>query len=214
MFGHFFFAMGIVDLEITTLRIIGGSMRSRKIQFAVDPRTRPMKDRTRQALMNLLGGTFEEALAFDLFGGTGVLAFESISRGATFGVIFELVKSVSREIQTNAAALKLEAQTQVVQTDVLKWSQGLPENLDGLRLEPSLLRSKPWVVYCCPPYSLWQSQGPELHAMLSTWIELAPAKSLFAVELEAETDETLIPRLLEWDIRAYKPAKIAVGEKG
>jgi 16S rRNA G966 N2-methylase RsmD len=70
-------------LETTTLRIIAGTLRTRKIQFAVDPRTRPMKDRTREAVMSLLGGTFKDAAVFDLFGGTGVLAFETLSRGAT-----------------------------------------------------------------------------------------------------------------------------------
>ncbi|MBU6174960.1 MAG: RsmD family RNA methyltransferase, partial [Planctomycetes bacterium] len=51
-------------LEKTTLRIIGGEFRSRKLQYTVDLRTRPMKDRTREAVMNLLGGTLFECVVF------------------------------------------------------------------------------------------------------------------------------------------------------
>ena len=113
-----------IILETTTLRIIAGNLRTRKIQFAVDPRTRPMKDRTREAVMSLLGGTFRDAIAFDLFAGTAVLAFETISRGAVQGIVFEILKSASREILSNAKSLGISDKLTVLQTDVLDRSEG------------------------------------------------------------------------------------------
>ena len=196
-------------METTTLRIIAGNLRTRKIQFAVDPRTRPMKDRTREAVMSLLGGTFKNAIAFDLFGGTGVLAFETVSRGATKGIVFEILKSAAREIQTNAKSLGISDAIEVIQTDVIDWSKGLPENCSRFSQGPNPI----WVVFCCPPYSLWESNGKQLLAMLERWWIAAPPGSLFAVELEEATSPEYLPKQADWDLRVYKPARMAVAEK-
>ena len=63
------------------VRIIGGKFRGRKLEYSGDPRTRPMKDRVREALFNLLGHGVEGKVAIDLFAGTGALALEALSRG-------------------------------------------------------------------------------------------------------------------------------------
>ncbi len=168
-----------------------------------------MKDRTREAVMSLLGGTFENAIAFDLFGGTGILALEAVSRGAEKGIVFEILKSAAREIQTNVKALGITDRVEVIQTDVLDWSKGVPANCQ--RFSPN---SQPiWVVFCCPPYALWKSNGKQLLEMLEVWWEAAPLGSLFAVELEFETPTEYLPTQAEWDLRVYKPARMAVAEK-
>ncbi len=66
-----------------TLRIVGGQLRRRRIQYSGDPRVRPMKDRTREALFNLIGPIASDVYAVDLFAGTGALALEALSRGAS-----------------------------------------------------------------------------------------------------------------------------------
>ena len=169
-----------------------------------------MKDRTREAVMSLLGGTFENAIAFDLFGGTGVLAFETVSRGAAKGVVFEILKSAAREIQTNAKTLGVTSSVEVIQTDVLDWSKGLPANCARFSQSPDQI----WVVFCCPPYSMWESNGKQLLAMLEKWWIAAPPGSLFAVELEEATSPEYLPKQADWDLRVYKPARMAVAEKG
>ncbi len=75
------------------VRIIAGTHRSRAIEFTTDPRTRPMKDRTREAVFNLLGGSLSGYAAFDLFAGSGILAMESLSRGAHYAVAIETIAS-------------------------------------------------------------------------------------------------------------------------
>jgi 16S rRNA (guanine966-N2)-methyltransferase len=195
-------------VEKTSLRIIGGDMRSRKLQFTVDPRTRPMKDRTREAVMNLLGGTFGASIAFDLFAGTGVLGFEALSRGASRAVLFDVLPHGVLEIRKNCESLGLKDRVVILQKDVIRWSESLEQNLAFLRLE-----SFPWIVFCCPPYALWESQGESLTRMMETWIEKSPMGSLFAVELEDKTPLDLLPNSLEWDVRPYKPARMAIAEK-
>ena len=168
-----------------------------------------MKDRTREAVMSLLGGTFENAIAFDLFGGTGILAFETVSRGAAKGVVFEILKSAAREIQTNVKSLGISDRVEVIQTDVIDWSKGVPANCTRFSQNPDEI----WVVFCCPPYALWNTNGKQLHDMLERWWLAAPPGSLFAVELEFETSPEYLPTQADWDLRVYKPARMAVAEK-
>jgi len=168
-----------------------------------------MKDRTREAVMSLLGGTFQDAAVFDLFGGTGVLAFETLSRGASNGVVFEILKQAAREIQTNAKTLGIQDKMQILQSDVLDWSDGLPASIERFQLRPEQI----WVVFCCPPYAMWKSDGQRLRTMIGNWWKAAPIGSLFAVELEESTPLELLPPNIDWDARIYKPARMAVAEK-
>ena len=71
------------------MRIIGGKFRGRKLEYSGDLRTRPMKDRVREALFNLLGNAVEGKIAIDLFAGTGALGLEALSRGASRAVFIE-----------------------------------------------------------------------------------------------------------------------------
>jgi len=202
------------DYETITLRIIAGSHRSRKFQFACDARTRPMKDRTREAVMNLLGGTLENRLAFDLFGGSGVLAFEAVSRGVEHAWIWEILKPGARVIQKIAQDLGISEQVTVLYQDVMRWSRSLADGLEVLGVEgiSSEQAGFPWVVFCCPPYSMWETHGAALTQLLSDWTRAAPVGSLFAVELAHRTDLSLLPSGLDWGVRLYSPAQIAVAE--
>ena len=59
------------DRETPELRIIGGTLRHRKLLYSGDQRTRPMKDRVREAVFNLVGPVVVGQHAIDLFAGTG-----------------------------------------------------------------------------------------------------------------------------------------------
>src|SRR5438105_2010542 len=74
---------------VVGLRIIGGSLRGRKLQYTGEARTRPMKDRVREAVFNLLGPSVTGSHAIDLFAGTGALGLEALSRGAARATFIE-----------------------------------------------------------------------------------------------------------------------------
>ena len=63
-------------------RIVGGTLRGRRLAHRPGGPTRPMKDRVRETLFDLIGDRVRGAIAIDLFAGTGALGFEAISRGA------------------------------------------------------------------------------------------------------------------------------------
>lgn len=64
------------------MRIIAGSHRGRKLQFATTDELRPTKDRVRESLFSILGNKCSEATVLDCYAGSGSLGLESLSRGA------------------------------------------------------------------------------------------------------------------------------------
>ena len=91
----------------TSLRIVGGSLRGSKIAYTGDSLTRPMKDRVREAVFNLIGPCVKDKSAVDLFAGTGALGLEAISRGARQAVMVERHFPSARLIEQNATALNV-----------------------------------------------------------------------------------------------------------
>lgn len=101
-----------------TLRIIGGTHRSRLIEF--DPRTgvRPTPDRVRQTLFDWLSPVVEGARCLDLFAGSGALGLEAVSRGAAHVTFVE--SNVRQAAMIREACRKLKAaNTDVVGLDAL-----------------------------------------------------------------------------------------------
>jgi len=80
------------------LRIIGGSMRGRKIDFIEVDGLRPTLDRIRETLFNWLMGDVQGANCLDLFAGSGALGFEALSRGAQSVHFVDANADVSKQI--------------------------------------------------------------------------------------------------------------------
>ncbi len=195
-----------VKMTPARLRIISGSARGRKIEYNGDPATRPMKERTREAVFSLLGGHLPETVAIDLFGGTGVLAMESISRGSVQATILELSRACVSSIVQNLKHLGFEDRAIVQNVDTLRWLKSLEMNAQSW---PKL----PWVVFCCPPYRLWETEGQRLADGLRQMYALAPSGSQFICETDLKFDLAACIPELDWDIRTYSPAYVGVCRK-
>ena len=190
----------------TKLRIVAGQMGGRKIVYSGDPAIRPMKEKTRESVFSLLGGYLYGTFVVDLFGGTGILAMESVSRGAERGVIFELSRPAVVTIVENLKLLRLETQIEVHNVDTLRWLRSIAANT---RSWPQM----PWVIYCCPPYRLWGDETQRLLAGIAELFALAPPGSRLVCETEQDFDMAKELPEIEWDIRKYNPAYVAVASK-
>ncbi|MCE9525069.1 MAG: RsmD family RNA methyltransferase [Planctomycetales bacterium] len=110
------------DEEIAGVRIIGGTLGGRHLEYSGDIRTRPMKDRVRESVFNLVGPAIAGTQALDLFAGTGALGLEAVSRGATSAILIERHYPTSQLIKQNAQALGIEDKCEVVFGDAFFWS--------------------------------------------------------------------------------------------
>ena len=66
------------------LRVISGTARGRKLKSVPGDTTRPITDRVKEALFNILAGDVVDSTWWDLFAGTGAVGIEALSRGAAW----------------------------------------------------------------------------------------------------------------------------------
>lgn len=177
-------------------------MRGRKLVYSGDERTRPMKDRVREAAFNLVGTAAHGKHAIDLFAGTGALGFEALSRGALRATMIEQHFPTARLIQQNAALLGVVERTEVHSANTLIWTQQHPLSVD-----------LPWLVFCSPPYAFYVERQEDMLAMVGRLIEQAPPQSVFVLESDDRFDAELLPDAAAWDIRSYPPARLAIYRK-
>jgi 16S rRNA (guanine966-N2)-methyltransferase len=189
---------------VTGLRIIGGRFRGRKLDYSGDLRTRPMKDRLREAIFNLVGPSIRGTHAWDLFAGTGALALEALSRGADRATLIEQHYPTADIIRQNIATLGVAEQAEVATGNVFLW---------WLRQAASAPVDKPWVVFCSPPYDFYINRTEEMLSLIVGMIQAAPAESAFVVEADGRFDFQTLPDPSAWDVRSYPPAMVGIYRK-
>jgi len=192
--------------DVGKLRIIGGQFRGRQIDYSGDPVTRPMKDVTREACFNLVGGYIEGKVAFDLFAGTGAIGIEALSRGAASAFLIERHIPTVRIVESNVRSLEIESATKVITSDTFFWIRQFLNAPDSWPTEP-------WAVFCCPPYILFEEKRDEMLIMMHSLVDVAPADSMFIVESDQRFETTDLPDALEWQTKHYPPAYISVAHK-
>jgi 16S rRNA (guanine966-N2)-methyltransferase len=117
------------------LRIIGGSLRGRRIRFPDVAGLRPTGDRVRETLFNWLQPRVQGARCLDLFAGSGALGLEAWSRGAGQVVLVEHDPKAGACLAESIRALGAEG-VELVRTDALAWLQADPQPFDLVFLDP------------------------------------------------------------------------------
>ena len=101
----------------TVLRVIAGKYRGRLLKTVPGDTTRPVTDRVKESLFNILGNDVVDSTWWDVFGGTGAIGIEALSRGAKHVRFCDLNRLPIETIKANLAALGCQAQAQVLRGD-------------------------------------------------------------------------------------------------
>ncbi len=103
------------------MRVIAG--KAKRIPLVAPPGqdTRPTTDRIKETLFNILQDDLYECRFLDLFAGSGGIGIEALSRGASQAVFIENDRNALKCIRSNLEKTKLDAQAQVLQTDVISY---------------------------------------------------------------------------------------------
>ena len=99
------------------MKIIAGKYRSRVLNTLEGLNTRPMMSRMKESVFNTIGPYFDGDVVLDLFGGSGQLSLEAISRGAKCAYIVEKDYKAAKVIQSNITLLKEEKNVYLYQMD-------------------------------------------------------------------------------------------------
>jgi 16S rRNA (guanine966-N2)-methyltransferase len=103
---------------VQEVRIVGGSLRGRKLAFPDIPGLRPTPDRVRETLFNWLMPHIDGMRVLDAFAGSGALGIEAISRGAARAVLVEFNQAAARQLRESVIRLGL-GNVRVESTDVI-----------------------------------------------------------------------------------------------
>jgi 16S rRNA (guanine966-N2)-methyltransferase len=118
------------------MRVIGGTARGRKLVGPSSEGTRPLSDRAREALFNILGPGIRGERVLDLFAGTGAVGVEALSRGAVSATFVEQGRDALGDIRTNLSTLGFDQQGSVVAGDALGFIVRTREQFDVIFAGP------------------------------------------------------------------------------
>jgi 16S rRNA (guanine(966)-N(2))-methyltransferase RsmD len=130
------------------MRVISGSAKGTQLSSVPGKSTRPITDQVKEALFNILGSEIFDKTVLDLFGGTGAVGIEALSRGADHVVFLDINYRAYKTIQENLKATDLKPYATVLKKDAFVY----------LREEPDREFD---IIYIAPP----QYQGLWIKAM-------------------------------------------------
>ena len=118
------------------MRVIAGKARGTQLKTPEGMLTRPTADRVKEALFSIIQFDLPGAEVLDLFGGTGQLGIEAISRGAKRAVFVDMQEKACRLIRENLKKAHMEEQASVIQGDYLAYPERCQEQFDLIFLDP------------------------------------------------------------------------------
>ncbi len=171
------------------IRIIGGTARGRKLKLVPGQGTRPIMDRVKEALFNILGDSVVDAEFLDLFAGTGSVGIEALSRGAARAVFVENSRAALHTIEANLDATGFGEDAVIVRGDVLAFVSAPPESAFD-------------IVYIAPPqyHGLWKETLTRLDANP----DLMNPDAVVVVQIDPQEKEPVsLETLSAYDERRY-----------
>ncbi|GAB4564484.1 MAG: 16S rRNA (guanine(966)-N(2))-methyltransferase RsmD [Anaerolineae bacterium] len=171
------------------MRVIAGSARGRRLRSVPGDTTRPITDRVKESLFNILGGDVIGCRFLDLFGGTGAVGIEALSRGAAFCTFVDKNERARRTILQNLHDTGLSDRAEVLRADAFAFLR-----------RPDLTPYD--IIYVAPPQyqGLWRKALEQIDARP----ELLTQDGLVIVQIHPkEAEEVTLRHLVLEDERRY-----------
>lgn len=124
------------------MRVIAGDAKGIQLKSVPGKSTRPITDRVKEALFNILGPSIYDTEFLDLFGGTGAVGIEALSRGAAHVVFLEINYRAFQVIQKNLELTNLSPYATVQKKDAFTYLKETPtQTFDIIFIAPPQYRT-------------------------------------------------------------------------
>ncbi len=118
------------------MRVISGTAKGRQLK-SPGAATRPITDRVKENLFNILGTRVLDASVLDLFAGAGSVGIEALSRGARAATLVEVDREALRALRENLARTRLADRAKIAREDVFRFiRKGTEEKYDLIYIAP------------------------------------------------------------------------------
>jgi 16S rRNA (guanine966-N2)-methyltransferase len=176
------------------MRVIAGEFRGRRLLPPEGDVTRPVTDRVKQSLFDILTPLLPGARVYDCFAGTGSMGLESLSRGARHAVFFEAHRPAVQRLKRNIETLGVGERSAVVARDVFKWFAAAPPPAADRRAD---------CVFLDPPYRLLRTDPDALCRLASAIAAGHLGPDGVVVFRHDAADRLDLPDLKRFDQREY-----------
>lgn len=105
------------------MRVVTGEAKGRKLKTPKTEGTRPIMDRVKTALFDILAPEIDDARFLDLFAGTGSVGIEALSRGAAHATFIEMNAKIVKLVHENLRITGLEDRAETLHSDAFKFLQ-------------------------------------------------------------------------------------------
>ena len=167
-----------------SIRVIGGIAKGKRLKLVPGDTTRPVMDRVKEALFNIIGTDIYDAEFLDLFAGTGSVGIEALSRGAAHAVLIDTEKKAIQTIKENLATTGFTAKATLRHMDAFNYLEREPIHAYNF-------------IYIAPPQykSLWQKSLLALDSR-PAWLG---TDTLVIVQIDPAEEQPLPLKHLEID---------------
>jgi 16S rRNA (guanine(966)-N(2))-methyltransferase RsmD len=110
-----------------SLRVIAGKAKGRKLKSVPGDTTRPITDRVKEALFNIIAGDVIDSNWWDVFAGTGAVGIEALSRGATFVRFSDSNRAPIDTIRANVEHCGFKSQAEIRRADAFAFLSSPPD---------------------------------------------------------------------------------------
>ncbi|NLB71657.1 MAG: 16S rRNA (guanine(966)-N(2))-methyltransferase RsmD [Chloroflexi bacterium] len=182
-----------------SLRVSAGRAKGMRLKTIPGDSTRPITDIVKEALFNILGSEIDENQILDLFGETGAVGIEALSRGASFVTFLDKSQQAVRTIQHNLKTTHFSNQAEVIRTDAFAYLQNPPKFAFDL-------------IYIAPPQyrQMWQ----KAIRMIDADPRLLSDQGQIIVQINPiEWEELLLEHFEVFDSRKYGDTLLVFFEK-
>lgn len=173
------------------MRIIAGEFRGRTLLAPSSQVTRPVTDRVKQSVFDILTPLIPDAVVYDCFAGTGSMGLECLSRGATHVTFFEADRGAGERLRKNIQTLKVEDRSTVVTANLFRWFAD-PKS-----------HGRASLVFLDPPYRFLREKPDALRSMAADLAGRHLAAGATVIFRHDSADALDLPPLVRSDVREY-----------